>query len=286
MKGFDTPRKSQGRDLFYQTPSPTNISEEELQRNIEFVKKLQEADDKTLYRRYEGMMQRYLSGSITYIQLKRGLVPLLGRHRGLFKEFRQLLLSFAPPPVRKENAKAEFTRTVAFMHKIEALGESVYKAFIDALGSRGDNEVLIEQLREKLRGHESLKEEFETFLIDNRLVKRKRDNVNDTSLYWPRPEAAKGSSSSGPVLRGKYYSVGSYDPKEAVEKNSEACRGEKANRVASMLLDKHELDSFLEFEKATEDYLRNKKSREMPPLGSSRVSEWLCNGKKVPPESK
>ncbi|KAG2317359.1 hypothetical protein Bca4012_068256 [Brassica carinata] len=283
MKGFNTPQKSQGRDLFYQTPSPTNFSEEEIQRNIEFLKKLQEADDKTLYRRYQGMMQRYLSGCITYIQLKRGLVIMLRRHRGLFKEFRQLLLYFDSPPVRKDNPKAELERTVAFLHKIEALGESVYKAFIGALGSSGDNEVLIEQLGEMLRGDESLKEEFETFLIDNRLLKRKRDNVSDTPSYWIRPEVEKGSGSAA-VSHGEYYSVGSCDPKEAVEKNSEPCRDEKGNRLAAMLLD--DLDSFLEFEKATEDDLRNRKPREMPPVGLSRVLEWLCNGKKVPPEFK
>ncbi|KAG2247072.1 hypothetical protein Bca52824_086700 [Brassica carinata] len=256
MKGFNTPRKSQGRDLFYQTP--TNCSDEEIQRNIEFLKKLQEADDKTLYRRYEGMMQRY----ITYIQLKRGLVLLLRGHRGLIIEFRQLLSYFASP-VRnnseKENPKSELKRTVAFLHKIEALGESVYKAFMDALGFSGDKEILIEQLSEMLRGHESLKEEFETFLIDNRLLKRKRkrDCVNVTPSYCIRPEVEKGSS-SGPVLNGKYYSGGPYNPEDSVEKNSEACRVEKMNRFQDMLL--HDLDSFIEFRKVPKDDLKEQES--------------------------
>lgn len=266
MKGFNTPRKSQGRDLFYQTP--TNCSDEEIQRNIEFLKKLQEADDKTLYRRYEGMMQRfffflmqrYLSGYITYIQLKRGLVLLLRGQRGLIIEFRQLLSYFASP-VRnnseKENPKSELKRTVAFLHKIEALGESVYKAFMDALGFSGDKEILIEQLSEMLRGHESLKEEFETFLIDNRLLKRKRDCVNVTPSYCIRPEVEKGSS-SGPVLHGKYYSGGSYHPEDSVEKNSEACRVEKMNRFQDMLL--HDLDSFIEFRKVPKDDLKEQES--------------------------
>ncbi|KAL0690291.1 hypothetical protein Bca4012_089969 [Brassica carinata] len=252
MKGFNTPRKSQGRDLFYQTP--TNCSDEEIQRNIEFLKKLQEADDKTLYRRYEGY--------ITYIQLKRGLVLLLRGHRGLIIEFRQLLSYFASP-VRnnseKENPKSELKRTVAFLHKIEALGESVYKAFMDALGFSGDKEILIEQLSEMLRGHESLKEEFETFLIDNRLLKRKRkrDCVNVTPSYCIRPEVEKGSS-SGPVLNGKYYSGGPYNPEDSVEKNSEACRVEKMNRFQDMLL--HDLDSFIEFRKVPKDDLKEQES--------------------------
>ncbi|CAG7889463.1 unnamed protein product [Brassica rapa] len=280
MKGFNTPRKSQGRDLFYQTP--TNCSDEEIQRNIEFLKKLQEADDKTLYRRYEGMMQRYLSGYITYIQLKRGLVLLLRRHRALIKEFRQLLSSPVRNNSEKENPKAELKRTVAFLHKIEALGESVYKAFMDALGFSGDKEILIEQLSEMLRGHESLKEEFQTFLIDNRLLKRKRDCVNVTPSYCFGPEVEKGSS-SGPVLNGKYFSGGSYHPEDSVEKNSEACRVEKMNRFQDMLL--HDLDSFIEFGKVPKDDLRNKKARDKrPQVGLSRVLEWLCNGKKVPPE--
>ncbi|KAG5415580.1 hypothetical protein IGI04_003147 [Brassica rapa subsp. trilocularis] len=414
MKGFNTPRKSQGRNLFYQTP--TNCSDEEIQRNIEFLKKLQEADDKTLYRRYEGMMQRYLSGYITYIQLKRGLVLLLRRHRALIKEFRQLLSSPVRNNSEKENPKAELKRTVAFLHKIEAeaqgeetlditppiaykrrssprvqpqerqqakpcpsrtppppppqaaaaptpakpaasrrnrapsrrlldsisrsdcfpnldpdlflqkakvwprgsgsrcpygasvfskllnekvwvkvfdkvhrakavteaLGESVYKAFMDALGFSGDKEILIEQLSEMLRGHESLKEEFQTFLIDNRLLKRKRDCVNVTPSYCIGPEVEKGSS-SGPVLNGKYYSGDSYHPEDSVEKNSEACRVEKMNRFQDMLL--HDLDSFIEFGKVPKDDLRNKKARDKrPQVGLSRVLEWLCNGKKVPPE--
>ncbi|KAF8080711.1 hypothetical protein N665_0926s0011 [Sinapis alba] len=275
MEGFNRPRKRQGRDLFYQTP--TNCSDEEIQLNIDFLKKLQEADDKTLYHQYVGMMQRYQSGSVTYIQLRIRLVLMLRKHRGLLKEFRQLLSSFASP-VRnhhstKENPKAELERTVAFLHKIEALGEShVYKAFIDALGFSGDKEILIEQLREMLRGHESLKEEFETFLIDNRFLKRKRDCVNVTPWDWSRPEDAKGSS-SGSVLNGEYYSAGSYDPEEAVEKNSEACSDEQLNRVEDMLL--HDVDSVIEFGNVTRDYLRNKKPREEQPVGLSRVIENL-----------
>ncbi|KAH0903901.1 hypothetical protein HID58_043404 [Brassica napus] len=242
MKGFNTPRKSQGRDLFYQTP--TNCSDEEIQRNIEFLKKLQEADDKTLYRRYEGY--------ITYIQLKRGLVLLLRGHRGLIIEFRQLLSYFASP-VRnnseKENPKSELKRTVAFLHKIEALGESVYKAFMDALGFSGDKEILIEQLSEMLRGHESLKEEFETFLIDNRLLKRKRDCVNVTPSYCIRPEVEKGSS-SGPV---------------------HIIRRTQWRRTVRLVASKNEQVPG-----------HNKKARDKPQVGLSRVLECLCNGKKVP----
>ncbi|KAJ4869581.1 Paired amphipathic helix (PAH2) superfamily protein [Raphanus sativus] len=283
MRGFNRPRKSQGRDLFYQTPSPTNFSEEEIQRNIEFLKKLQEADDKTLYPGYERMMQRYLSGSITYVQLRRGLFVLLCRDRGLAKELRQLLSYFASPVrnhYKKEDPKYELERSVAFLRKVEALGESVYKAFMDALGFSGDKEVMIEQLREILRGHESLKEELETFLIDNRLLNRKRDCVNDRPSYWFRPEVEKGSS-SGPVLKWKYNSGGSYRPEDSMEKRSEACRDEKMNRFEDMLL--HDLDSFIEFGKVSKDDLRNKRHREMPRVGLSGLLEWLCNGKKVPP---
>ncbi|CAH8361482.1 unnamed protein product [Eruca vesicaria subsp. sativa] len=244
------PTKSQGRDLFYQTP--TNCSDEEIQRISEFLKKLQETDDKKLNRRYVGVTQRYLSDSITYIQLKRELFYTLRRNRDLFKEYRQLLSYFASPArnhSEKENPISELKRSVAFLQKIEALGESVdYKAFIHALAFSGDNEILVEQLREMLRGHESLKEEFETFLIDNRLIKRKRD-------------AEKGSW----VLN------------------------EKINRFEGKYMEEDmlpDLDSFLEFEKVVKDDLRNKKRREKQREGLSGLLEWLCNGKKVPPESK
>ena len=221
--------RSQGRpsrDLFYQ--SPTDYSDEETQGILEFMKKLKQADDETcMFNRFCCAIECYRSGGGTYISLKNRLLSILRDHKGLLDEFHQLKSSFDFPLIRnKENVQSDVGRTVGFLKKIEALGESAYKAFIGALAFPGDMEIMVEQLDEILRDHTSLKEEFETFLVDSRLLKRKRDCVNVTPSYCIRPEVEKGSS-SGPVLNGKYYSGGSYHPEDSVEKNSEACRFEK-----------------------------------------------------------
>ncbi|KAL0899291.1 hypothetical protein Bca101_083252 [Brassica carinata] len=193
------------RDLFYQTL--TDYSDEETQGIFEFMKNLKQADDKTsMFNRFCCAIQCYQSGGITYITLENGLLSILRDHKGLLDEFHQLKSGFASPVIRnnekKEKGQSDVERTVVFLKKIEALRESVYKAFTSALAFSGDMEILVEQLDEILHYHTSLKQEFETFLVDSRLLKRKREeSVEVTPSYQIRPEAEVGSSSNEDALK-------------------------------------------------------------------------------------
>ncbi|KAL0742841.1 hypothetical protein Bca4012_084354 [Brassica carinata] len=244
------------RDLFYQTL--TDYSDEETQGIFEFMKNLKQADDKTsMFNRFCCAIQCYQSGGITYITLENGLLSILRDHKGLLDEFHQLKSGFASPVIRnnekKEKGQSDVERTVVFLKKIEALRESVYKAFTSALAFSGDMEILVEQLDEILHYHTSLKQEFETFLVDSRLLKRKREeSVEVTPSYQIRPEAEVGSSSNE-VLNEKYYLDSPYDPDKASQKRSQP--------------------AVIRFGK---DALKDPKLSEEPPLGFNRVLEWFC----------
>ncbi|KAL0875007.1 hypothetical protein Bca101_024712 [Brassica carinata] len=271
------------RDLFYQTLS--DYSEEETQRIFEFMNKLKQADDETcMFNRFCFAIQCYRSGYKTYTSLENHLLSILRDHKGLLDEFHQLKSTFASPAIRnnekmKENAESDLERTVGFLKKIEALGESVYKAFISALAFSGDMEILIEQLSEILRDQTSLKEEFETFLVDSRLLKRKREeSVEVTPSYQIRPEAEVGSSSDE-VLNEKYYLDSPYDPDVASQKRSQRCLDKKRNDLEDKLMKDdmlmHDLAAVIRFGK-------DPKLFEEPPLGFNRVLEWFYGGKEVP----
>ncbi|KAG2306667.1 hypothetical protein Bca52824_026415 [Brassica carinata] len=239
------------RDLFYQTL--TDYSDEETQGIFEFMKKLKQADDKTsMFNRFCCAIQCYQSGGITYITLENGLLSILRDHKGLLDEFHQLKSGFASPVIRnnekKEKGQSDVERTVDFLKKIEALGESVYKAFT----------------------------------IDSRLLKRKRkESVEVTPSYQIRPEAEVGSSSNE-VLNEKYYLDSPYDPDEASQKRSQRCLDNKRNNLEDKLMKKdmlmHDLAAVIRFGK---DALKDRKLSEEPPLGFNRALEWFCGGKEV-----
>ncbi|CAH8381510.1 unnamed protein product [Eruca vesicaria subsp. sativa] len=274
------------RDLFYQTP--TDYSEDETQRIFDFMKKLKQADDETrIYNRFCFAIQCYRSGYETYISLENHLLSILRDHQGLRNEFHQLKSGFASPLIRhnkkNENVLSDVERTVGFLKKIEGLGDRVYKAFISALAFFGDTETLIEQLDEILRDHTSLKEEFETFLVDSRLLKRKREeSVEVTPSYQIRPEAEKGSSSGG-VLNDKYYLVSPYDPDVASQKRIKRCLNKTRNNLEDKLMKEdmllRDLDAVIKFGK-------DPNFSEKPPLGFNRVLAWFFGGKEVPQEYK
>ncbi|KAL0899293.1 hypothetical protein Bca101_083254 [Brassica carinata] len=280
----------QSRDLFYQTLN--DYSDEETQRIFEFMKKLKQADDETcIFKRFCFAIQCYRSGYKTYIAFENHLLSILRDHKGLLDEFHQLKSGFASPVIRnnekKENAESDVERTVEFLKKIEALGESVYKAFISASAFSGDMEILIEQLSEILSDNTSLKEEFEAFLVDSRLLKRKREeSVEVTPSYQIRPEADVGSSSDE-VLNEKYYLDSSYDPDVASQKRSQRCLDTKRNNLEDKLMKEdmlmRDLSAVIRFGK---DALKDPKLFEKPPLGFNRVLEWFCGGKEMPQEYK
>ncbi|XP_033147288.1 uncharacterized protein LOC117134009 [Brassica rapa] len=284
------PTRSQGRpsrDLFYQTL--TDYSDEETQGILQFMKKLKQADDETcIFNRFCCGIDSYRYGCINYISLKNRLLWILRDHKGLLDEFHQLKSGFASPVIRnnekkKENAESDMERTVGFLKKIEALGESVYKAFINAVAFSGDIEVLVEQLDEILRDHTPLKEDFETFLVDSRLLKRKREeSVDDTPSYQIRPEAEVRSSSNG-VFNEKYYLVSPYDPEVASQNEHQRCLNKKRNNLEDKLMKEDmlmgDLDAVIRFGK-------DPKLFEKPPLGFDRVLDWFCGGKEVPQKYK
>ncbi|CDY10687.1 BnaA05g16750D [Brassica napus] len=255
------PTRSQGRpsrDLFYQTL--TDYSDEETQGILEFMKKLKQADDETcIFNRFCCGIDSYRYGCINYISLKNRLLWILRDHKGLLDEFHQLKSGFASPVIRnnekkKENAESDMERTV-----------------------------LVEQLDEILRDHTPLKEEFETFLVDSRLLKRKREeSVEDTPSYQIRPEAEVRSSSNG-VFNEKYYLVSPYDPEVASQNEHQRCLDKKRNNLEGKLMKEDmlmgDLDAVIRFGK-------DPKLFEKPPLGFDRVLDWFCGGKEVPQKYK
>lgn len=161
----------------------------------------------------------------------------------------------------------------------------ILRAFIGALAFPGDIEILVEQLDVILRDHTSLKEEFETFLVDSRLLERKREeSVEVTPSYQIRPEAEEGSSSSGGVLNEKYYLVSPYDPEVAWQKKHQRCLNKKRNYLEDKYMKEDmlmgDIAAVIRFGK---DAL---KLSEKPPLGFNRVLDWFCGGKDVPQEYK
>ncbi|KAL0815909.1 hypothetical protein Bca101_072353 [Brassica carinata] len=248
------PTRSQGRpsrDLFYQTL--TDYSDEETQGILEFMKKLKQADDETcIFNRFCCGIDSYRYGCINYISLKNRLLWILRDHKGLLEEFHQL-------KVLEEN-------------------RIVYKAFISAVAFSGDMEILVEQLDEILRDHTPLKEEFETFLVESRLLKHKREeSVEDTPSYQIRPEAEVRSSSDG-VFNEKYYLVSPYDPEVASQNEHQRCLNKKRNNLEDKLMKEDmlmgDLDAVIRFGK-------DPKLFEKPPLGFNRVLDWFCGGKEI-----
>lgn len=156
---------------FYQTPS--DCSDEEIQRSCEFVKKVKELDDKTIIVKFVNAMKsyHYQSKSLSYIDLKTKVASILRNHDVLLQEFYQLLLD---SPITEKNcnsAKSDVERTVEFMNKVEALGKDLHGAFLNLFAFGGDIVTLIEQFDVIFRDHASLKEEFKAFLIDSRILK-------------------------------------------------------------------------------------------------------------------
>ncbi|KAJ4894335.1 hypothetical protein Rs2_21129 [Raphanus sativus] len=285
-------RRSQeipSRDLFYQTL--TDYSDEERQGLFEFMRKLKHADDDTcMFNRFCGEIQCYRSGYITYTSLENSLLSIICDNKGLLDEFHQFTSGFASRVIRnnekkKDNAESDVERTIRFLKKIEALGESVYKAFISSLASSADIETLMEQLEEILCDQKFLKEEFETFLVDSRLLKRKREeSVEVTPSYQIRPEAEVGSSSDV-VLNDKYYLDSPYDPDVVAssQKRSQRCLDNKRNNLEDKLMKEdmliNDLADVIWFGKHPNRF-------EEPPLGFNRVLEWFYEGKEVPQEYK
>lgn len=149
---------------FYQTPS--DCSDEEIQRSCEFVKKVKELDDKTIIVKFVNAMKsyHYQSKSLSYIDLKTKFASILRNHDVLLQEFYQLLLD---SPITEKNcnsAKSDVERTVEFMNKVEALGKDLHGAFLNLFAFGGDIVTLIEQFDVIFRDHASLKEEFKAFL--------------------------------------------------------------------------------------------------------------------------
>ncbi|KAF8047703.1 hypothetical protein N665_2862s0001, partial [Sinapis alba] len=274
------------RDLCYQPL--TDYSEEETQRIFEFMKKLKQADDETfMFDRFCFAIQCYQSGYKTYMNLENSLLSILRDHKGLLDEFHQLKSGFGSHVIRnnekKESVQSDLERTVGFLNKIEALGASVYNAFISAVVFSGDNEILVERLDDILRDHTPLKEEFETFLVDSRLLKRKRkreESVEVTPSYQIRPEAELGSSSNE-VLNEKYYLDSPFDPEVASRKTHQRCLDQKRNNLEDKLMKEdmliHDLAAVIRF---GEDALKDPKLFEKPPPGFNRVLDWFYRGKK------
>ncbi|CAH8381503.1 unnamed protein product [Eruca vesicaria subsp. sativa] len=289
--------RSQGRpsrDLLYQPP--TDYSDEESQRILEFMKKLKQADldepSLLLVHRFCSAIRLYRSGYATYTNIKNGCLSILHDNQGLLDEFLQLLSSFNSPVIirnseKKENAESDLERTVGFLKKIEALGDNVHRAFISAFAFPVDIETLMEQVDEILRDHTSLKEEFRKFLVDSRLLKRKREeSVEVTPSYQIRPEAEVGSSSNG-VLNEKYYLDSPFDPEVASKKKIKRCLDKPRNTLE----DRYMKDDMLMRDLAAviwfaKDALKGKKRVKKPPLGFNRVLDWFYDGKEVPQEYK
>lgn len=281
MKNCKRPRTNQ-------TPSTDDdYWEEEIQRSCEFLKKLYRTVDKNIFTLFAYATTSYQSGSLNNSAFKNRVAFLLRDHDVLLEEFRRL---YSDSP--REKKKSDVERTVEFINKLEASGENVYKAFVDALWYDGDFEVLIEQLQEPL------KEEFQTFLIDSGFLKRKKrgseaaaattlpntpeDNV--TPSYWIRPEAkAEEGSCSHEVLNGKYYSKGRYDPENVGEKKSKPYRDVRMNNREDRLMEEdmflRALASVVEF---GENSLYNDELGQKLPLRFHEVVEWFYEGKKVP----
>ncbi|KAJ4875086.1 hypothetical protein Rs2_40104 [Raphanus sativus] len=248
------------RNLSYQTL--TDYSEEETQRIFEFMVKLKQADDGTgIFNRFCSAIQRYRSGYQTYTRLENSLLSILCDHKGLLDEFHQLKSGFASPVIRnnetkKDNAESDMERTIGFFKKIEALGKSVYKAFISALALSDDIETLMEQLDEIICQDTSLKEEFETFLDGSR-----EESVEVTPSYQ---------------INEKYYLDSPYDPDVASQKRSQPCLKDKLMKEDMLM---HDLAAVIRFGQYPNSF-------EKPPLGFNRVLEWLYRGKGVPREYK
>ncbi|CAA7012835.1 unnamed protein product [Microthlaspi erraticum] len=269
-----------------QTPSTDDYSEEEIQRGCKFLRNLYQTVDKKLFRLFAYATESYQSGSLDNTAFKNRVAFLLRDHDVLLEEFRRL---YSDSTREKKKKKSDVERTVEFINKLEALGENVYKAFVDALWYDGDFEVLIEQLQEPLR------EEFKTFLIESGFLKRKRgletaappntpeDNV--TPSYWIRPEAKAGEGScSHEVLNGKYYSKGRYDDPETVgEKRSKPYRDVRMNNREDRLMEE---DMFLRALTLVVEFGENVMNKEelgqKLPLRFNDVVEWFYQGKKVP----
>ncbi|KAL9292402.1 putative paired amphipathic helix superfamily protein [Arabidopsis thaliana] len=203
MKSCKRPRmKNQERD-FYETPS--DCSEEEIQRSCEFVKKVKDLIDLSL---------------LSYIDLKTKVASILRNHDALLQEFHQLLLLDSPITEKDCNsAKSDVERTVELMKKVEGLGKGLHGAFLNKLVFGGDIVDLVEQLDVILRDHASLKEEFISFLIDSRLLKKpKRGFEAGAEEYKTRLETEEELSSSDEFLNGKYVSKSQYDPDQVKKK--------------------------------------------------------------------
>jgi hypothetical protein len=202
--------KNQERD-FYETPS--DCSEEEIQRSCEFVKKVKELDDKTIIVKFLNAMKSYRSKSLSYIDLKTKVASILRNHDALLQEFHQLLLLDSPITEKDCNsAKSDVERTVELMKKVEGLGKGLHGAFLNQLVFGGDIVDLVEQLDVILCDHASLKEEFILFLVDSRLLKKpKRGFEAGAEEYKTRLETEEELSSSDEFLNGKYVSKSQYD---------------------------------------------------------------------------
>ncbi|CAL9221949.1 unnamed protein product [Arabidopsis halleri] len=205
--------KNQERD-FYQTPS--DCSEEAIQRSCEFMKKVKELDDRTIIVKFFNAMKSYQSKSLSYIDLKTKVASIFHNHDVLLQEFYQLLLDLPITEKNCNSAKSDIERTVEFLNKVEALGKGLHGAFLNQLVSGGDIVTLIEQLDVIYRDHASLKEEFKAFLIDSRLLKKPERGfeaeVEDRRYVMPsyktRLEAEEELSSSDEFLNGKYVPNG------------------------------------------------------------------------------
>ncbi|VVA93017.1 unnamed protein product [Arabis nemorensis] len=296
MKNCKRPRTSQESE-FYQYP--TDCSEEEIQLRCEFVKKLKTLDDKRVFEQFVRAVKSYQSGSVTYIDLKNKLVSILRNHQDLLHE---VLSGFASPArnSKNPNTKSDIVRIGVLLNKVQALGETVYKAFIGTVGFSCDIEVMIEQLEEVFRDHTSLKEEFKTILIDSRLLKPKRRleavakpvtenkranqkiSENVTPSYRIRPDYVEGSSSHE-VLNDKYVLVGGYDPDKVVHKRKRHWRDVRINKLDDKLLEDDlfltNVPSVIRFGK---NDLCDKELCEKPPLGFTQVIQRFHKGKKVP----
>ncbi|CAH2052984.1 unnamed protein product [Thlaspi arvense] len=307
MRNCKRPRVNHERE-FYQTP--TNCwPEEKIQRVWEFVKKLKTTSDgQRIFHQCVVAMKSYLSGSLTYMDAKQRVFSILRNGESLLEEFHQLLSDLASLESNstKENAKSDVVRTVEFLNKVEALGEGVYKAFIGALAFPGDIDALVEQLEDILGDDASLKEEFKTFLIDSRLLKKpkrdseaaatpvtedddwSRDKITEgcrhvTPSYWIRPDAEEGSSSDE-VLNGRYFSVGQYDPEKVTKKKITRPRSHvEINKEDDKLLEEDRLlETLTKVIKFGKNDLCNKETCEMPPVGFEEFIQWFSKGRKVP----
>ncbi|EOA32294.1 hypothetical protein CARUB_v10015556mg [Capsella rubella] len=172
------PRKTQ-EISFYETPS--DCSEEEIQRSCEFLRKVKELDDKTIFVRFADAVKCYQSKSLSYKYLKTKVAYILRNHDVLLEQFHQLMSDLATKEATKEEnrdaVKSDVERTVEFLNKLEATGKGLHGAFLNAFAFDGDIVALVENLDVVLRDHACLKEEFKAFLIDSRLLKKNRNAV-------------------------------------------------------------------------------------------------------------